>query len=95
MHPNTVMKAPACRRVLHRLALWVRKRRVLFLQRCAKALPQSRMRRSTHSQRYQQHHDPLRLFERERQRQQRPVFEEAKIAFDMHLAFVAFQALLG
>jgi hypothetical protein len=33
--------------------------------------------------------------ERERRRQQRPVFEEAKIAFDMHLAFVAFQALLG
>ena len=34
-------------------------------------------------------------FLRERQRQQRLAFGEAKIAFDMHLAFVTFQALLG
>jgi hypothetical protein len=95
MNPDKVMEHPARCGVLHRLALLIRKRGVLLLEGGANTILSSGIYQQAHRHDHQQRHDAFRFFEIERGGQKLRVFEEAKPAFGMPLAFVAFQEHLG
>jgi hypothetical protein len=66
----------------------------VVLERLANAILQRCIHQQTHRHDHEERHDPRRLFAIERGRQTAGVFEEAKAAFRMPLAFVAFEACL-
>ena len=89
VNPDKILEDPACRWVLDRFACLMRKRRVMLLEGFADAILQSRIDEQTHRHDHQERHNPLGFFAIERRGQKAGVFEEAKAAFRMRLAFIA------
>src|SRR5712664_1848965 len=89
------MEHPACRGVLPPLAFLVWKRGVLLFECPTDAILYSRIDEQTDGHHHQQGHDAFGLFEIERGGEKLGVFEEAKPALRMGLAFIAGSQFLG
>ena len=94
MNAHKIMKYPPGRWILHTFPLLIGKGRVMLLKRLPNAVLQGRIHQQTHGHDHQEGHDPLRFFEVERGGQKLGIFQEAKPALRMRLAFVGVQQLL-
>lgn len=94
MNPDKVVEHPACGRVLDAFAFLVRKCCRMCLEGCANPILQGRLHQQADGHHHQQRHDAFRLFEIERGGQKLRVFQEAKAAFRLGLAFIAGSQLL-
>jgi hypothetical protein len=95
MNPDKVLEDPPRRGRLDRLSFLIRKRRLMVPQGLADAILQGGIDQQTHRHYHQQRHEPRGFFEIERRGQKARIFEEAKAAFGMLLAFIGLESLLG
>jgi hypothetical protein len=86
-----IVKDPPRGRILYGGALLVRKGALLVFECLANAVRQRRLHEPAHRHHHQARHDPLGLFEIQRRGQKAWIFEEAKAACRMPLAFVALE----
>ena len=94
MHSHDMMKYPPGGWILHTFSLFSGKRRVMPLKRLTNAGLQGRIHQQTHGHGQQEGHDPFGLVEVAQGGQNLGIFQAAKPALHMRLAFVGVQQLL-